>query len=197
VAANLAVVTARAGQYTVLVDGNLRAPSLHRCFGLSNERGLSSVLFGQASLDEVLLPVPGVAGLSVLVAGPPPPNPWELLSAARFSRLLDELSKRGIVILDSPAALQNSDASALAMRADVTLLVANASISRRRELRQAVTMLERVETRMLGTVLVQVSTEEFDFGGEGTDPSPQVQPAGNGAGVIAKEPAEPVPTRLP
>jgi capsular exopolysaccharide synthesis family protein len=177
VAANLALVTARAGRPTIVVDANLRSPALHEHFDVSNSRGLSSVLFGQASLDDVLVEVPDVAGLTFLPAGPPAPNPWELLSAARFTRLIEELSDRGLVILDSPALLPTSDTSALANRADATIIVVSARTSRRQEVRRAVRMLERSDTRLLGTVLNEASATDLEFtAGGGRESAPQTPP---------------------
>lgn len=165
VAANLGVVTARAGVPTVIVDANLRSPSMHGLFGLPNMTGLSSLLLGQASLDDVLRDVPNVAGLSVITAGPSAANPWELLSSARFTRLMEELGGQRMIIIDAPAALASSEASALASRSDATLLVASAKRSNQRDLKRAVAGLEQVGTKILGTVLTSATASDFMFRG--------------------------------
>ena len=110
VAANLAVVFSQLGQRTLLVDADFRSPRQQSIFNVPDRFGLSSALSGRADLS-VALPVTGLTGLSVLPAGPVPPNPLELLSRASFAALLAKAQlEYDTVIIDTPAASEYADA---------------------------------------------------------------------------------------
>ncbi|HYU57150.1 MAG TPA: polysaccharide biosynthesis tyrosine autokinase, partial [Actinomycetota bacterium] len=151
-AANLAVVLAQAGQRVLLVGSDLRRPSVHRFFGVSNRVGLSSVLVGQASLMEAVAD-PGIKGLRVMSGGPVPPNPTELLGSLAMKDFLDQAAQvTDWVLLDAPPVLGLADAAVLATLSDAALLVVNEATSRR-VLAHARDQLAKVEARVVGTIL--------------------------------------------
>ena len=88
VAANLAVTAAQAGRNVVLIDGDLRKPQMHRSFGLRNDVGLSSVLTGDATLSRAVKRLDAEKNLVILPAGPPPPDPAELLLSDRLGKAI-------------------------------------------------------------------------------------------------------------
>src|SRR5688572_23165739 len=117
VAANLAIVFSQLGARTLLVDADLRKPRQHRIFGLPEGHGLSSLLAGRSE-HTATFPVPGLNRLSVLPAGPLPPNPQELLSRPIFASFLADLkSIYDVVIIDTPPAKHYADAQNVAFRA--------------------------------------------------------------------------------
>lgn len=151
-AANLAVVLAQAGQRVLLVGADLRRPSVHRHFGVSNRVGLSSVLSGQASLLEAVND-PAIRGLRVMSGGPVPPNPTELLGSLAMKDFLDQAAQvTDWVILDAPPVLGLADAAVLATLCDATLFVVNETTNRR-VLAHARDQLAKVRARVVGTVL--------------------------------------------
>ncbi|MEX2458690.1 MAG: polysaccharide biosynthesis tyrosine autokinase [Actinomycetota bacterium] len=151
-AANLAVVLAQAGQRVLLVGADLRRPSVHRHFGVTNRIGLSSVLSGQASLLEAVND-PGIRGLRVMSGGPIPPNPTELLGSLAMKDFLDQAAQvTDWVILDAPPVLGLADAAVLATLCDATLFVVNETTNRR-VLAHARDQLAKVRARVVGTVL--------------------------------------------
>ena len=154
-AANLAVVVAQGGRRVILVDTDLRRPSLHRFFGLANVKGLTTQLLDeQAPIDDALLAIEAVPGLSVLTSGPLPPNPSEVLESQRLARLLEALQKRAdLIILDSPPLLIVADAAILAKRADGTLLIFQSGSTRTDAARRAVEHLGKVGVTPLGAVV--------------------------------------------
>lgn len=123
IAANLAVLFSQLGQNTLLVDADLINPTQHRLFKLDNRFGLSSVLSGMAGL-EIATPIPRLGSLSVLSAGPMPPNPRELLSRPRLGSLLAQASRNfDLVLVDTPSVARAADAQMIAAYAGASLLV--------------------------------------------------------------------------
>lgn len=151
-AANLAVTMAQAEQRVLLVDCDLRQPTLHTIFGLSNEQGLTSaILYQEAPLAIQPTEVPG---LSLLPSGPLPPRPADLLGSRRMEGLLNRLRQiADIVIFDTPPVQPFTDALVLATRVDGVLLVIQAGRSRRDRVREARQKLEKVKANLLGVVL--------------------------------------------
>ena len=150
VAANLALTLAEAGLRVVLVDADLRRPSVADTFDLEGAAGLTSVLIGQADLDDVLQEWGG-SGLRVLTTGPLPPNPSELLASPAMAELLDRLgADHDVVVVDAAPVLPVTDSVVLARVTSATLVVADAGRTRGPVLGQALTQLERVEARLVG-----------------------------------------------
>ncbi|MDX1250961.1 MAG: chain length determinant protein tyrosine kinase EpsG [Gammaproteobacteria bacterium] len=122
-AANLAVVFSQLGERTLLIDADLRDPRQHLIFNLARNTGLTSILAGRANHDAIAR-IPHFSDLSVLAAGPIPPNPLELLGRSEFSRLLDELTQKfDIILIDTPAGVSYSDAEIVAAHAGNALMV--------------------------------------------------------------------------
>ncbi len=155
--ANLAVVSALAGRNVLLVDADLRRPTLHQVFGLSNETGLTTVILDEKGLTAPPIQDSGIEGLSVLTSGPQPPNPAELMGSRRMSELIAALAERADqVFFDSPPVVAVTDAAVLATKVDGVLLVIGAGKTRREQARSAVRRLEQINARLVGTVLTNV-----------------------------------------
>lgn len=152
--ANLAVAMAQTGQRVIAVDSDLRRPTLHRLFGLSNGAGLTNALLSrEPDLSRFLQPT-RFETLWVMTAGPLPPNPSELLGSRRLEAVISALRKEvDILIFDSPPALAVADASILAAKVDGTILVVDAGRTRVQALQRAHESLGRAKTRVLGAVL--------------------------------------------
>ncbi len=124
-AANLAVVFSQLGENTLLIDADMRNPGQHTLFKLDNRSGLSSILSGRADVSDVKR-IESFIGLSILPAGPIPPNPQELLGRAQFAELLAKLRGQfDTIIIDTPAAAEYADAQTVAVRAGGALLLAH------------------------------------------------------------------------
>jgi len=157
---NLAVALAQAGQNVVIVSCDLRRPRVHDFFGMTNAVGFTSVLLGEVPVSSATNKVNGIEGLKVVVSGPIPPNPSELLAGRRTVEALAALqAEADVVLIDSPPILPVTDAAVLASRVDATLLVAAAGKTTRRELHRAHEVLRQVDARLIGTVLNGVTGE--------------------------------------
>ncbi|MBP1464552.1 CpsD/CapB family tyrosine-protein kinase [Candidatus Chloroploca sp. M-50] len=151
--ANLAVTMAQAEQRVLMVDCDLRRPSLHTLFGVPNERGLTSAVLAQ---DDGPLPIQptSVPGLHVLTSGPLPPRPADLLGSRRMGALIERMrSEAEIVLFDTPPVVVVTDAATLAPRVDGVLLVLHAGQTRRDRAREARRLLEQVKANIVGVVL--------------------------------------------
>jgi protein-tyrosine kinase len=152
-AGNLAIVFAQQGQRTVLVDANMRMPRQHELFHVGARTGLSDVLAGRSD-DGHLLPVAPFDNLSLLCAGPQPPNPHELLGRPSFGALNHELSHRhDIVLYDAPPLSSGADAYAVANRARGVLLVVGRSTTRKAALREVRSQMLRSGVEIVGAIL--------------------------------------------
>jgi polysaccharide biosynthesis transport protein len=154
VSANLAVVTAQTGRKVLLVDGDLREPAIAKMFKLESEAGLSTLLSGAKTTDEVLISVHQLANLSILPAGVVPAQPAELLgSDAMKNFLIRWRNEFDHVIIDTPPCLSFTDAVLLSREVDGVLLVARWGQTSKAALRRASDLLLQVNASMLGVVL--------------------------------------------
>jgi capsular exopolysaccharide synthesis family protein len=154
-AANLAITMAQAGKRVLLIDADLRLPVQHSIFGVRHEHGLSSVVYGKATLDQAIQPT-AVSGLEVLPCGPKPTHPTELLNSPMFSELLEVLSDRyDQVIIDSPPVMGIADARIISASCDLTVLVLRSEKSTRRVSELARDGLLSVGANLLGIVINQ------------------------------------------
>ena len=152
--ANLGVVMAQQGQRVVLVDSDLRRPTLHRLFQLPNSTGLTNALLQEHPTTRTCMQPTQVENLSVLTTGPLPPNPAELLGSGRFGELLKDLYQHAdVVLLDSPPALAVTDAPVLARQVDGVLLIVDTGATRRQAAASAQETLNKVGAKVLGVAL--------------------------------------------
>lgn len=155
VVTNLAIALAQSGKRVILVDTNLRRPTLHTFFRQPNTQGVTTALAGQGSqrVADYLLPT-GVSRLSLMPSGPLPPNPTELLGSQAMLHLIQALrAEADVVLFDSPSLLSAVDATLLARLCDAALLIVMAGGPRPEQLRRAKDHLSQSGTRILGTVL--------------------------------------------
>lgn len=160
VALNVAAALAEKGSRVLLVDADLRTPALAALTGLADRPGLTTVLVGSATLDDVAAPW-GPPGLDVVVAGELPPNPAQLIDSPAMQELLDAAVDRyDVVILDTPPLLPVTDAAVLARHTDGLVMVVGSGHARRTQVAAAMTILDTIDARCLGTVLNGVSAAE-------------------------------------
>ena len=125
-AANLAIVFSQLGERTLLVDADMREPRQHFLFHLENQLGFSTLLAGR-SREEAIVRIPDLAGLSVLPAGPTPPNPLELLNRLNFDEFMIQVKGAyDVIIVDTPAMSSGEDAAMIAVRTGAALAIARA-----------------------------------------------------------------------
>ena len=150
---NLAISLARAGRRVLLVDADLRRPTLHRVFGLLRGRGLSHILKSLLPLHAVVQST-SIEGLDLLAAGPEIQNHSEELMSMNLRSMIQEIrSSYDIAIIDSPPLLSVTDAAIIGSMVDGIVLVAGASVIRRPDAARVVDLLRAVETPVLGTVI--------------------------------------------
>ncbi len=173
-AINIALALAEAEHNVVLVDGDMRRPTLSKYLDLMSKVGFSTVLSGAVSIDDSLQKT-RFPGLSVLTSGAVPPNPSELLGSQSARKVLAELRSRfDYVIIDSTPLLAVTDAAILAAGADGVLIMARFGQTKREQLAHAVGSLESVGAPLLGAVFTMVPTRgtgsySYNYGYYGED----------------------------
>jgi capsular exopolysaccharide synthesis family protein len=162
---NLAIAAAYSGERVILIDCDLRRPSLHRLLNISNDLGLSDVVQGATSLSKALQTT-SVPNLSVLTSGTLVPNAFQLLnSPAARSCMQQVMELADFVVVDSPPALILADAQILATMTDATLLVISSQEAGRREIVRTRDLLSQAGNRPVGVILNKVaSSSANDYG---------------------------------
>ncbi|MET0885210.1 MAG: polysaccharide biosynthesis tyrosine autokinase [Mycetocola sp.] len=201
IACNLAVALAVNGESVVLVDGDLRRPTVARTMGLPGGAGLSDVLAGRVELTDVLQRT-ATPNLFVLAAGSIPPNPSELLGSERMRRVLDQLAAHAMVIIDAPPLLPVTDGAVLTHQADGALMTISVGKTTYDIADKAIDTLKKAQGHVLGLVLNRAPLKGADApayahdyrkGYVPDDESASPEPVGHPAAVVATEATQPAP----
>ena len=164
VAANLATVIAQSDKEVVIVDGDMRRPTMHKVFKLSNRLGLSDYFIRTPDKMTGVVKKTAVNGLSIITSGSLPPNPSELLASTKMQDVINLLAKHfDMVILDSPPLLAVTDALILAKSVDGVILVIDPKKTKRGAIQQAVEQLKRLDARLLGIVLNNIKVKRSSY----------------------------------
>jgi len=165
---NVAVSWAKQDKRVILIDADLRRPTIHRTFGVSNHLGLSNYLSGTVDLETVVQPTM-VENLFVITSGPTAPNPSELLGSKRINELLVALTEQfDCLIFDAPPVNSVTDAQVLATKVDGVILVVPYGIASKVGVAQATKTLETVHSHILGVIMNRMTKEKMEgyYGGE-------------------------------
>ena len=164
VSGNLAYTFFQSGKRVLIIDCDLRKPSLHRKFNVSNEVGLTDVLVGTSELNKVMKKIDD--NLYLLTTGTLPPNPAEIIGSNTMENFLDECKINfDYIILDTPPILPVTDSKLLAIKADATVLVVRSEISKSKHVSQAFKELGKVNANVIGTILndVEMHSEKLYY----------------------------------
>lgn len=152
-AANLGVVFAQEGKKVLIVDADMRKPTLHHTFGIFNTVGLSTILSRQSELNCTIQETP-IVGLFVLPSGPIPPNPTDLLLSKTFDTFIEEMENTyDIIIFDAPPLLSVSDSQVLSHKCDGTLLIIHSGVVEKEDVLKAQSILTSAQAKVLGVIL--------------------------------------------
>lgn len=161
---NTAVVLAQKGVSVLLIDADLRRPSVHKTLGLGPRSGLSNVLTGSATLEHTITRSPVLPNLFILPAGTPPPNPAELLASSNMRDLLLDLrEKYDHIVIDTPPTLSVTDAVVLSPRVDAIVLVIRSGQTTKQALRRSRDILMQVNAHVTGVLLNAVDLSSPDY----------------------------------
>jgi len=164
-ASNLAVVLAEMGERVLLIDGDLRRPSVHSYFGLDNAVGLGSVIAEQVDLSSAIKQLEN-SNLSILTAGPNFPNPSELLSSDRMKEVLSVVREQySRIIIDSPPIMPVSDPLILSALVDGVIMVSRGGVTSRLPVQKACQSLLNMKAHIIGVVLnnLKMSKRGYDY----------------------------------
>jgi succinoglycan biosynthesis transport protein ExoP len=160
---NLAITLAQLGQRVLLIDADLRRPSMHHLFGVDNLRGFSNLLIDAIQIEEAVLPT-GIQNLSLIPSGPLPPNPAELLSSDTTRSVIQQFrEKYDRVIIDTSPVVPISDALVLSQLVDGVIYVVFSEGPHRTLVSQGKKNLEKVEAPIIGTILNGVRLDQIEL----------------------------------
>ncbi len=157
--ANLAITMAQAGNKTIVIDCDLRKPSLHTLFDVPNKRGFSDLMLNQDG--ELPLQSTAVENLQIMTSGEKPPNPADLLGSRKMADVIERLAgEADIVLFDAPPVIAVTDAVVLGAKVDGVLLVLKAGKSRRDHAERAKQLLEQAKVRIVGATLTNAPKDD-------------------------------------
>lgn len=161
---NCAIVLAQKDSRVLLIDADLRRPSIHKTLGLGPKIGLSDVLTGNATLQQAIVRSPIAPSLFILAAGTPPPNPAELLASSHMRDVLTALREQyDHIVIDTPPTLSVTDAVVMSTSADAVVLVIRSGQTTKQALRRSRELLGRVNARVSGVLLNAVDLRSPDY----------------------------------
>jgi capsular exopolysaccharide synthesis family protein len=161
---NTAVVLAQKGVRVLLIDADLRRPSIHKTLGMGPHSGLSNVLTGSTTLEQAITRTAILPNLFVLAAGTPPPNPAELLASTNMRETLAQLCQQyDHIVIDTPPSLSVTDAVVLSPRADAVVLVIRSGQTTKQALRRSRDVLVGVNAKVVGVLLNAVDLSSPDY----------------------------------
>ena len=166
VSANIATTFAKQGLHTLLVDSDLRRPTVNATFGIDNPQGLSNYLSERNFDINSIIYKTSVKNLYVMPSGPIPPNPSELIGSKRMAELIKKLSDQlDLVIFDAPPVLSVTDAQIVSTNVDGTILVVRANKTEKAAVKEAVRLIKQVGGHIIGTVLNDVEVKGSGYYG--------------------------------
>lgn len=161
--ANLAIVMAQNGQRVLIIDADMRRPTVHYTFSTANTRGLTNVLSKQTTLEETVQETK-IENLFILTCGPIPPNPAELLNSRKMELVLEEaLEQFDTIILDAPPVMAVTDAQLIASKVDGTILVTSSGKTDRDEIIKTKELLTKSKANLLGVILNNKPVDEKSY----------------------------------
>ena len=161
---NLAIVLAQKGTRVLLIDSDLRRPSIHKTLGMGPRSGLSNVLTGNIELEQAIIRSTILPNLFLLPAGTPPPNPAELLASSKMKDVLVQLGKEyDHIVIDTPPTLSVTDAVVISTVADRVVLVIRSGQTTKQALRRARDLLLQVNARVCGVLMNAVDLNSPDY----------------------------------
>ncbi len=161
---NTAIVLAQKGSHVLLIDADLRRPSIHKALGMGPRTGLSNVLTGSVPLHQAIVRSTSVSTLHILPAGTPPPNPAELLASTNMRGVLKDLrDEYDHIVIDTPPTLSVTDAVVLSTAADSVVLVIRSGQTTKQALRRARDLLVRVNAKIAGVLLNAADLKSADY----------------------------------
>ena len=166
VMSNLAITMAESGKKIILVDCDLRKPSIHKKMGVTNSVGLTNILV-QNVLKEDCIAVSPIKNLYILTSGPVPPNPAELLGTKKMRDFIEELKREfDMVLIDAPPVLAVTDAQILSTIADGVILVASYGEAQKNALVDAKQLIDKVGGKVIGIVFNKVPEAASGYNGK-------------------------------
>lgn len=166
VISNLAVAMVQSGKKVLIIDCDLRKPTLHKIFRMKNIIGFTNALIEDLEMDKVIRDVQDVDGLKILTSGPIPPNPSEILNSTKSKNFIQKLKETfDVILIDAPPIGIVTDAAILSTYVDGIILVVSCGQTEIEAVKEAKVLLDRVNAPLIGTVLNKVPVTKRKYSG--------------------------------
>lgn len=160
--ANLAITYAKQGRNVVLVDADMRKPTVHKTFNISNTKGLSTILSGSSTVEDSIK-YTAIDNLNVITSGPIPPNPSALLGNRKILDIINKFDQENdLVIVDVPPVNTMADASIVSTTVDGTIFVVPQGLAEKKSVKEAVEQLNKLNVNILGAVMNMTKNDGED-----------------------------------
>lgn len=160
--ANLAITYAEQGRNVILVDADMRKPTVHKTFNISNQTGLSTILSGKSTVEDTIK-YTSIDNLNVITSGPIPPNASALLGNQKINDIIKKFNQpNDLVIIDVPPVNTMTDASIISTMVDGTIVVIPQGVAEKKKIKLALKQLKNVNANILGAVMNMSSDELSD-----------------------------------
>lgn len=163
---NIATIMSQNEKSVLFIDCDLRKPTAHRRFNLSNTKGLVNIIVNDMDINDCVQSIEALNGLSILTCGPIPPNPSEIINSYGMKHFLDSITTNedyDIILIDTPPALIVNDAKSLSVVSDGTIIVSRYNQTKKADIQETVKDLERINANILGVIINDLPKTEHDY----------------------------------
>lgn len=163
---NVAAILAAQGKKVLLLDCDLRKPSIHRKLNIPNNKGLSNIIANDVPIDECIQIKDQIPNLSIITSGPIPTNPSNLITSDKMDVIIKELKDSelfDIIMIDTPPTLVVSDSQTLASKIDASVIITKYNQTKKEELNLTIKALSNVKSNILGCIINEQPVSEHDY----------------------------------
>ncbi len=163
---NVAAILASQGKKVLLLDCDLRKPSIHRKLNIPNNKGLSNIIANDVPIDECIQIKDQIPNLSIITSGPIPTNPSNLITSDKMDVIIKELKDSelfDIIMIDTPPTLVVSDSQTLASKVDASVIITKYNQTKKEELNLTIKALSNVKSNILGCIINEQPVSEHDY----------------------------------
>lgn len=163
---NIATILSQSGKSVLVIDCDLRKPTVHKRFNLSNTKGLVNIIVNDDKQKECIQSIDALSGLSILTSGPIPPNPSEIINSQGMKKFINNVRKSSlydVILIDTPPALVVNDSKSLSTFTDGVIIVSRYNQTKKIDIQKTANELNKVDANVLGVIINDLPEAEHDY----------------------------------